>query len=77
MADESFAGVGTRQYVALKLLEAIGQGQDKAGTHSPSGTAYWKEGADEDWILDTYVECLRATRGDRKDQGSGPSLRSL
>ena len=76
MADESFAGVGTRQYVALKLLEAIAQGQDKAGINSSTGTTYWKE-ADKDWILDTYVECLRATRGDRKGQDSGPRVRSL
>ena len=76
MADESFAGVGTRQYVALKLLEAVAQGQNKASAFSPTGAASWTE-ADKDWILDTYVECLRATRGDRKGQDSGPSIRSL
>ena len=76
MADESFAGVGTRQYVALKLLEAIAQGQDKAGSHDTTGTTYWKE-ADKDWILDTYIECLRATGGNRTGQDSGPRLRSL
>ena len=62
MAEESFAGAGTHEYVALKLLEAIAQGQGKVGTHSPSGTAYWNEGADKDWILDTYAECLQAVQ---------------
>ena len=64
MANETFAGVGTREYVALKLLEAVAQAQDKAGSHNPTGTTYWKE-AEKDWILDTYAECYRATSGGR------------
>ena len=65
MADEPFAGVGTRNYVALKLLEAVASGQGKLSSYSPSGSVYWTEGVDKDWILDTYIECLSATGGVR------------
>ncbi len=65
MADESFAGVGTRQYVALRLLEAVAQGQGKINNYSTTGNAYWNK-TDKDWILDTYIECLAAAKDIRK-----------
>ena len=62
MSDENFAGVGTPQYVALKLLEAISESEEKASLAS-SGVVYWLGKADKDWILATYVDCLRVARG--------------
>ncbi len=65
MSNETFAGVGTSEYVALKLLEAVAQGQQKAAMHT-TGAVSWKVGADKDWILDTYAECLEAAIGGRR-----------
>ena len=75
MADESFAGVGTPEYVALKLLEAIAEGSNKATTLSESGAVRW-DNADKDWVLDTYAECLQTVlhRGDRLKKESKPYL---
>ena len=66
MADEAFSGVGTHQYVAWKLLEVVGEAEKKADRVGSSGVIQWNKNADEAWILDTYVRCLRATRGGRE-----------
>ena len=57
MPDEAVAGVGSNQYVALKLLEAIAQSEEKASL-SVDGVLVFNHTADKDWILHTYAECL-------------------
>ena len=75
MADESFAGVGKLEHVALKLLEAIGESEERAAL-GDTGEVYWVSKADKGWILDTYAECLQTVlhHGDRLKGQSKPHL---
>jgi hypothetical protein len=59
MADISS---GTPEATALDLLEKI-SGVEKKVFHSQTSSA--STAADRKWILDTYAECLSATKGNR------------
>ncbi|WP_155275931.1 hypothetical protein [Agrobacterium tumefaciens] len=62
MSDNSSARLDgdTPEQVAFKLLVLVGTTENKM--HSDGRI---QSGADRQWILDTYAECLEATKGNR------------
>lgn len=59
-------GENSPEYVAYKLLHEIAGIEKKSFRHeSASGWTI----ADRAWVLDTYRECLMATKGLRKAPG--------
>lgn len=50
------------EIVALALLRQIAQAERRLGT---------TEGISREWLLDTYAECLAATRGERGSANRG------
>ena len=64
MSDQTYPGVGTKAYVAYRLLLAIAEAEQKADTSaSTAGVSSFNQSADKKWILDTYGECLQAVAG--------------
>jgi hypothetical protein len=64
MADKNTVihiGENSPEQVAYNLMLHIARIEDKLLYRS--GT---REGADRKWVLDTYVECLRAVRGQQR-----------
>lgn len=55
MADKPSSG--TPEQVALELLHLVAAGETVSG----DGT----KAHNKEWILDTYADCLRATKGNR------------
>jgi len=63
MSDRTTAHIGENspEQVAYKLLVLVGKSETKInGSHDPIN------GADRKWLLDTYAECLRAVKGNRR-----------
>jgi hypothetical protein len=57
------------EQVAFKLMEIIAYSEGKLLRSGSSNAA-----ADRVWLLDTYAECLRATRGLRKHREAPGAL---
>ena len=64
MADQTVAHIGENspKQVAFKLLEKISLVESRPLYPVTEGG---KTAADRKWILDTYVECIKAVRGYR------------
>jgi len=56
---EKFEGSGSAEMVAYRLLHVIADISSLKLHLDPNH-------ASKDWILDTYSECLKATKGQRK-----------
>lgn len=54
-------GDGSPEQIAFRLLMIIGQSEGK----SLDASGYAKPDVTRKWLLDTYAECLDATRGSR------------
>ncbi len=61
MADATtiILGEGSREQIAYKLMQDVARAEGKILQGSIAGNP----NADREWILNTYVECLYATRG--------------
>ncbi len=65
MADQApvvHMGENSPEYVAYRLLQNVAAVERKVFHSSPGER---NEIADRKWILDTYAECLYATKGGR------------
>jgi hypothetical protein len=58
VADKTTLSLGkSREEVALALLKMVGEAEEKLYTNGQT-----QPGCDREWILQTYQECLKATR---------------
>lgn len=63
MADAPVIHIGENspEHVAYRLMQDIAL-VEKRALHASDVSSGWRS-ADRKWIIDTYIECIKATRG--------------